>query len=401
MATITSAGIIPATPQQLNDALVAAATALAPGLTTTLPGSLIEDLSSTATGALVVQEQAYVDLLNSVSPLTANPFILDQLGAVYGVQRGIGSNTSVYVTFEGTPGFVINPGFTVSDGTYQYVVQDGGVIGAAVFPAVVGVSPSMYCLATTAGSWAIPIHTVTTLITSKPSPITLSVTNNSVGIPGALAQSIQDYQAQVIQAGLAAAQGMPTFLKTLVQNVPGVVARTVSFRPAAGDLQILAAGGDPYSVAYAIYRAMFNFGDLVGAQTVGSTETVSIYDAPDTYSISYVIPAVQNVAVTVNWAAVANSNFVSPAVVSSLVQPAILAYINSLTVGQSISLLGLQDAFKTSTVGLLSDATIAILTFSVSINSSVVAPITGSMLIPVDPEGYTYTTLSDIIVDQV
>ena len=130
MAIITPNGAQPTSPQVLRDELVAAATALAPGLTTTLPGSLIEDLASTATGALTVQDSAYVDLVNSISPYTANDFILLQLGNVYGVAQGVGSNTSVYVTFYGTPGFVINAGFIVSDGTHQYTVQDGGVISS-------------------------------------------------------------------------------------------------------------------------------------------------------------------------------------------------------------------------------------------------------------------------------
>lgn len=394
MATITSAGVIPSTPQQLNDQLMAVSTSLAPGLTSTLPGSLIEDMSSTATGALVVQDQAYVDLLNSVSPLTANPFILNQLGAVYGVQQGLGSNTTVYVTFTGTIGFVVNPGFIVGDGTYQYVVQDGGIVGTS------GSTHALYCVATTAGSWAIPIGAVTTLITSVPSTITLTCTNSAVGTPGAASQDTQDYQAQVIQAGLAASQGMSTFLKTAIGNVSGVIQRTISYRPSSGGWQILAAGGDPYAVGYAIFSAMFNFGDLVGAQTVGTTETVSIFDVPDTYSIEYVIPAAQTIGVTALWNTISNSNFISPVVVSGLAQPAIVAYINSLNSGQSISLLGLQDAFKTSTAGLLSDATLSVLTFTVTINGVVTAPGSGGVLIPIDPEGYAYTTLANITVNQ-
>ena len=129
MATITSAGAVPATATQLRDAEIASATALSPSLTANLPGSLIEDMASTAAGALVQQDQAFVDLVNSISPYSANSFILYQLGAVYGVQQGIGSNTSVYVTFTGLAGFVIPQGFTVSDGNYQYTVQDGGIIG--------------------------------------------------------------------------------------------------------------------------------------------------------------------------------------------------------------------------------------------------------------------------------
>ena len=259
MATITSAGAVPSSPQSLLNAEIAAATALSPGLTANLPGSLIEDMASTAAGALVIQDQAFVDLVNSVSPYTANAPILYELGAVYGVQQGVGSNTSVYVTFTGTPGFVIPVGFVVSDGSYQYTVQDGGIIASS------GQSAALYCLATVSGSWAVPIGTVTVIITSVPSGITLTCTNASTGIPGASAQTLQDYQAQVIQAGKSTAQGMPSFLRTQLQNVSGVQARLISIAQSGSNWQIIVGGGDPYQVANAIFTGLFDIGNLVGS----------------------------------------------------------------------------------------------------------------------------------------
>jgi hypothetical protein len=312
MATITSAGAVPSSPQSLLNAEIAAATALSPGLTANLPGSLIEDMASTAAGALVIQDQAFVDLVNSVSPYTANAPILYELGAVYGVQQGVGSNTSVYVTFStitlsnpsGNPGYVIPVGFVVSDGSYQYTVQDGGIIGSS------GNSSPLYCIATVSGSWAVPIGTVTVIITSVPSGINLSCTNASTGIPGASAQTLQDYQAQVIQAGKATAQGMPSFLRTQLQNVSGVQARLISIAQSGSNWQIIVGGGDPYQVANAIFTGLFDVGNLVGSiftvssisaatnavivtpynpqYTVGQTITV-VKATPTAYNTTYVI----------------------------------------------------------------------------------------------------------------
>jgi len=304
MATITSAGAVPSSPQSLLNAEIAAATALSPGLTANLPGSLIEDMASTAAGALVIQDQAFVDLVNSVSPYTANAPILYELGAVYGVQQGVGSNTSVYVTFTGTPGFVIPVGFVVSDGSYQYTVQDGGIIASS------GQSAALYCLATVSGSWAVPIGTVTVIITSVPSGVTLTCTNASTGIPGASAQTLQDYQSQVIQAGKATAQGMPSFLRTQLQNVSGVQARLISIAQSGSNWQIIVGGGDPYQVANAIFTGLFDVGNLVGSiftvssisaatnavivtpynpqYTVGQTITV-VGATPTAYNTTYVI----------------------------------------------------------------------------------------------------------------
>jgi hypothetical protein len=397
MPLITSAGAVPYSPAVLNAQLLDGAVAQAPGLTATLPGALIEDLSSTGTGALVVQDQAAADLLNGVSPLTANEFILYQLGGVYGVRRGIGSNTSVYVVFSGSPGFVINRGFIVSDGTHQYVTQDPAIISG---PGPIGSSAATFCLAVDAGTWAVPSGTVIDKVTSVPSAITLTFTNPATGIPGGDPQTLADYQAQVIQAGLAVATGTPAFLKTQVENVYGVQPRLVSMRQTGGGWQIIVGGGDPYQVAGAIYQALFNIQDLQAATTMGSTQTIAINDYPNTYEIVFVVPAQQSVGMTVTWNTVATANFVSEAIVIALVQPAIVAYINSITVGEPISVLTLQDTFIKAVAGSIPEEAISKLQFIVTIDGDVVNPPTGGTLIAGDPESFFFAESSDISVVQ-
>jgi len=253
------AGMIPAAPADVQTALIANVTATNPGYTANLPGTLIEDISSTDVAAILACNSALVELVNSITPYGANQFLLNQLGQIYGVQQGQATNTSVYVVFTGSPGFVIAVGFTVSDGTYQYTVQDGGIIGSG------GISASLYCLATQSGSWAVPANTVTTLATSVPSTITLSVTNPLAGTSSAGSQSVDDYRAQVLQAGLAASMGMSRYLKTLLGNVSGVQNRLVSVLQNGTAWEIIVGGGDPYQVAYAIYSALFDTSTLIGS----------------------------------------------------------------------------------------------------------------------------------------
>lgn len=258
---ITQAGLQPTAPATLKAGLLASVAAVVPGYTANLPASLIEDVSSTDVGALVIIDSAYVDTVNSLTPFGANEFLLNELGTqCYGVARGTGSNTSVFEVFSGTPGFVIAQGFVVSDGTHQYIAQDGGIVGAD------GVSPQLFFLATVAGSWAVPAGSVNQIITSVPSTISLSVTNPETGTPGATEQSTTEYRAQVLQAGRAASVGMATYLKTLLGNVAGVQPRLVAVRMiTGGGWEILVGGGDPYEVAYAIYSALFDVSTLTGS----------------------------------------------------------------------------------------------------------------------------------------
>jgi len=540
MAQLTTAGAVPTSPTDLLNAEIAAATALSPGLTANLPGSLVEDMASTATGAVVIQDQAFVDLVNSISPYTANPFILYELGAVYGVPQGIGSNTSVYVTFIGTPGFVISAGFVVSDGTHQYTIRDGGIVSAS------GQSAALYCLANSAGSWAVPVGTVTTIITSIPSGVTLTCTNESAGVPGATAQTIQSYQAQVIQAGQAIATGMPTFLKTQLQKVSGVQPNLISVRQPSGTAwEIIVGGGDPYEVANAIYTGLFDISNLTGStflvtgitnaypavvtinlnhgyttgqivQITGETGmsnvngnnfvaivvdektfslnveistitwsggtvtvttasphglpsgttsgtiygctptayngsytftrtgastftyplasnpgtatvlgytpfdsasqgawtsggvvtpnfrnvTVSINNYPDTYNITFVNPPPQTVTVTLLWNTIA-VNYVSTTAIASSGIPAIVAYINSIPVGQPISIFDLQTAFTTAVATLLNVSLISEMQFTITINGITTSPSSGQGVIYGDPESYFETTNGLVTITQV
>lgn len=254
---MTADGPVPTPPDTIRDTIIALATADAPGLTANLPGALIEDIVSTDVGACVVMDSARVDLVNSIAPTGANLFLLNQLAGIYGVLPGVDTNTSVFVVFTGPPGFLVSAGFTVSDGTHQYVVQDGGVVASS------GVTQQLFAVATIAGTWAVPQNTVTQLITSVPTDVSLTVTNPQTGTPSGGAQSTEDFRQQVLQAGLASAQGMSRFLKTLLGNVPGVQSRLVSVRQSGGGWEIIVGGGDPYLVAGAIYSALFDINTLV------------------------------------------------------------------------------------------------------------------------------------------
>ena len=464
MATITTAGAIPASPTDLLNAEIAAATALAPGLTANLPGSLVEDMASTAAGAVVIQDQAYVDLVNSISPATANPSILYQLGQVYGVEQGQGSNTSVYVVFSGIAGFVIPIGFTVSDGTYQYVVQDGGIIASS------GQSSPLYCLATIAGSWAIPAGTVTQIITSVPSGYSLTCTNPSAGLLGQTAQSIQSYQAQVIQAGMVTAQGVPTFIKSQLSQVSGVQSRLVSVRNVAtNQWEIICGGGDPYQVGNAIFNSVPDISNLVGSTlevtgitsanpavvstnlnhgyATGQTVVISgvtpsgfngTYTATvlteNTFSIplnatsltytsgGVVTPNLRNISVSINDYPdtyniiyvnppaqtvsmtvtwnTISTNLINPSSVASLAAPSIATYINAISVGQPINIFDLQEAFQLAVASILPSNQISKITPSIFINGVSTAPVSGTFLVYGDPESYFVTNVSLITITQ-
>jgi hypothetical protein len=260
---MTAQGLQPQAPATLRQQLVASVAATNQGYTDNLPGSLVEDVASTDVAACVQSDSYLVDLVNSVSPNGANAFILQQFGNLYGLRQQVATNVTVYVVFYGPPGLVIVEGFLVGDGSYQYVVQDGGIIGQN------GQSLPLYCVAVVPGTWAVPAGSVTLLASSLPASVIdlVTCTNPTDGIPSTAGEAMSDFRDRCFTAGLAASTGMSRYMKTLLANVPGVQARLVSARQdlVTGKYVAICGGGDPYQVAYAIWKALFWTGGLLQA----------------------------------------------------------------------------------------------------------------------------------------
>lgn len=255
-----ASGPVATTPAALNAALIASVAASVPGYTARLPGSLIEDISSTDTAALVTIDRARVDAINAVTPAGANAYVLTLLGQQFGVPQGQAANGSVLVQFQGTAGYVIAAGFVVGDGTNQYTVSDGTII------ATDGYSPQVTAVAVSTGTFAIPSGSVTQIVTSVATGYTLTVTNPNAGTPATAAQTIDSYRAQVLQAGLVTSTGTANYLRTLLQKISGVQDYLIAVqRVSSGGWRIVCGGGDANLVANAILQSGFDISTLQGS----------------------------------------------------------------------------------------------------------------------------------------
>ncbi|EAO7510486.1 hypothetical protein TX36_21150 [Salmonella enterica] len=356
---------------------------------------------STSVGALVVCDQARVDLINSCSPYSANVHLLAQLGDMYGVQKGQGTNTSVYVVFSGPPGFAIPKGFMVGDGTYTYTytVQRDTMIPES------GQTEPVYCLATTGGSWAVPAGTVNQIKTSVPNTYNLTCTNLTAGLPGAQEQTFSSYRAQVFQAGMYGVQGTPDCYRIELKNVYGVQENLISYRQASlGAWVAIAGGGDPYEVAYAIYKAVPDISVLTndvvnpsGAAVDKKTIPIIVY--PDTYHVPFVVPSSQNVTLLITWNT-ASTSYIDPTGIEKAVQQSIADYINGIATGEPINIFLIRDIFLNQVKGLVSSNLVSMIDIQVGINGKIVPPATDSSLVYGDTYAYFSTSSSQIQVKQ-
>lgn len=392
---ITSTGLQPQSPSSIQQQIITSVAATNPGYTPNLPGSLIEDVSSTEVGGVVVCDQAKVDSVNSLTPNGANEALLIQLGSIYGPQLGSTTNTSVPVVFTSpNVGYVVPNGFLVGDGTNTYSVP-GTVIGST------GVSPTVTATSVNPGSFAVPANTVTTLLTSVPSTITLSVNNTLAGTPGGAAETWYAFRARVLQAGLAACVGTARMIKTALGMVSGVTTNLISVQQASGGgIRVIASGGDTYAIAYAIFSSVADPSELVGSAVSSARDiTVSLVDFPDTYSIVYVATQTQTVTMSIVWNTTLAS-FTGGDAFAGLVQQPLADYINALTPGAVINVLEMNNLFQTAIAGVLDPTLLTRLVFTVAINGTTTPPGSGTYAITGDAESNFYIVTSGITVSQ-
>lgn len=254
-----AAGPVPKTSEELRADLVSRATELSPGITTDLPGSLIEDIVGTDVGALLIADQIRVDLINSVGPLKANMYMLNLLAQQSGIseQKTEGA-TTVPVVFGGPAGFVVPQGFLVSDGTYTYQIADATIIMSS------GVSSMVTGVATNTGSWAVPAGSVNQILTSLPSDITLTCTNHVAGTPGGAPETNYEFRERVWEAQMSTVQGYPGFIRQKLTDLSNVQARLVSVVQSGNAWIVMCGGGDIYEMAGAIYKSAGDISRLKG-----------------------------------------------------------------------------------------------------------------------------------------
>lgn len=461
---MNESGPVPTPPATLQQTLINNVAATNPGYTANLPGSLVEDISSTDVGALTLIDQARVDAINAVTPYGANAYVLAQQGLMFGIPQGIPTNASVFVVFSGPAGYVLSPGFLVSDGTNQYALQDGGVIESG------GMSPQLFAVATNSGTFAIPANTVTQLVTSVASGYSITVTNPEAGTPATASESVQSYRSRVLDAFKANVTGTPALLKRLLGDITGVQSQRVSINQVSGGWQVVCGGGDAYSVAYAILQAVPDISTLQGSQlaitgmtnanpVVVTTNTHSNFTAGQTFTVSganpsgfnttYIVASVSSnsITTTTNGSAFGsytsgakfspnprnvavsifqnpdtyNITFVNPpeqivtvdvvwnttlpsftagTSVNQLAAPAIQSYINSIFVGQPINLLEMTAVFQDAVASVIDAPNITTLEFTVTINGTTASPTAGTSIIPSEPESYFSCSATGVTVNQ-
>ncbi|KMQ89982.1 hypothetical protein RF55_10318 [Lasius niger] len=394
-AVISNSGISTTDPTTLRQNLVNLAEKLAPGVATDLPGTLVEDMASTATGALSQMDAAKVEMFGSFSPLTMNPQFLNVYGAQMGITRGTESNASAYLTIKGTSGTYLGTGFQFSDGQNIYATTTPTSIPES------GVLNNVYVSAISFFQTSPAANSITQVNTSLPTGGISSVTNPTAGTPGIAAETDASYRLRIWQSLQAQPQGSPTCVKNMIGNIDGVVKRTISCSVDPNGYRILVDGGDPSQIAGAIYASIFDISRLLGSAgngKLGTTVTASVLDGQDQYNIQYIRPAQQQVTISISWG-ITLINAVDPNKLAQLAAPPVSDYINGLYAGQPISLAGVKQAFLSAFEQIADVSQLNLYQAKIFIDGAEESPAQGEELVYGDTEAYFVTTPDNISIE--
>lgn len=388
---LTDAGAQPTDPSVLRQAILNGVAAISSGYTANLPGTLIEDILSTDMGALVTIDQARVDTINSLYPYSANDYILSLLGAQLGIPQGQATNANVNVVFSGSSGQVVPQGTIVSDGIGQYVSTVGAIISAS------GSTVPVNCVANSS-SIVVPAlpNAVTQVLTSFPSGVTITCNNPNAGIAALPPQTSDEYRSQLMLAYAAPVASSAAFILSTVLAVTGVNPLLTAVKVLSTGYQVIAAGGSPQAIGYAILTASADIYNLLGSQVSATRNvTVSVVDGINTYSIVYVSPPAQVVTGSLTWTT-SITNFSQASLVNATATPVVVSYLNSIPVGNPINLIEMMNVFINSVESIIQGQDISNVSISININGSSVTPISGTQLIASDPESY-FSTASNAL----
>jgi hypothetical protein len=284
---------------------------------------------------------------------------------------------------------------TESVQTYRSRVLQAGIVAATGTPAylktllykITGVQQQLVSINQVTGGWQV-----------------ICGGGDTYAIANAILQGVPD---------IATLQGSQLAITGMTAANPVVITTNLNHGYIAGQtVTVTGATPSAYNLTYTIASVTATtittttngsgFGTYTGGAKLTPNPrnvTVSLFQNPDTYSITFVNPPQQTVTVAAHWNTTLPS-FTAGTSVNQLAAPAIQSYINSIYVGQPINLLEMQAVFQNAVASVISAPNITTLTFVVTINGVTASPTAGTSIIPGDPEGFFNASATAITVTQ-
>ena len=279
--------------------------------------------------AISDMNQAIVATYNNFSPATAVGAGLSSVVKVNGITRAVPTNSEVILTLIGQAGAVINNGLV---GDNQNLGTQWALPSTVTIPLSGTINVTATCI--TQGAIAAGANTLTTILT--PTAGWQSVTNQTPAVLGAPVETDAGLRRRQTESTMIPSQTVMDGIVGAVLALPGVVSAEALENPTAvtdpngfppHSFSIVVQGGSVQSIVNTI-----GLKKTPGTQTYGNISGVFIDQYNKANTIFYTVPS--SVSILVNITVKALPGYTSA--IGQEIQAAVVGYINSLGIGQSV-----------------------------------------------------------------
>lgn len=384
MLTIDDSGVQINTIEENQAEQLAALQAMSPGIPSGMTATLEENVLATSALLMYQLDQSVAALLGSLNPAYAIEPVARNLGAALGVPAKTEGKSTVVVQITGNPGAFIPQGFAVKDSSgNQFAVTSYNVIPAA------GVL-SVTMEAVEDGDVIVAPGSLTTVVTPRVG-IT-SVTNPSASTAAQGAETMLQFRKRLNTAMQSQQSGVIPAIKTAIGLVDNVILRTVRVIQTGTGIEVVAAGGDDYEVAAAIFANALDLDGLSSSATDPAREmTINVIDGNDTYAVKFTRPESATIGITVTYSTV---NSVNQTSFATAAQTAVVDYVNAKPSGVGINTLELSSIIAAAVADQVPIGNISRMTFDFTVDGVSATPTNN--ILELLPDQYPVTDIGNL-----
>ena len=279
------------------------------------------------------------NVMNSVSPLYANDFMVLELGEAFGLKIKDQALPNTTITFYGLAGVVIPEGLEVgnADSSKKFITTKSDIINATG-------QVSIYCEGADYYDTPTPANTLNVLLNQVLN--VTSCTNLNDAVESTPAETISEFRSRFQTRAQANRSGTVATLDNNLKEIEGTVDRLCTYQASQiieegvkeAVIEVVVGGGDDYQVALAIFNSVL-YPDIFVSNPSGdeTNRTVNInvtFNGVD-FPIVYTRPKINQLSVSISLTVQSGFINIPSEAFTLLLRPYFENYINNLKIGYS------------------------------------------------------------------
>lgn len=333
---IGNTGVIKDTPTEIRDDILNQAINNVEGFTN-LPSGIQNNLIDESVIIVSEIQDMLSNVMNSVSPLYANDFMVLELGEAFGLKIKDKALPNTTITFYGLAGVVIPEGVEIgnADGSKKFITTKSGIINASG-------QVSIYCEGADYYDTPTPANTLNVLLNQVLN--VTSCTNLNDAVETTPAETISEFRKRFQTRALANRSGTVATLDNALKEIEGTVDRLSTYKASQvvdegvkkAVIEVVVGGGDDYSVALAIFNSIL-YPDILVSNPSGNetNRTVNInvtFNGVD-FPIIYTRPKINQLSINISLTVQSGFINIPSEAFTLLLRPYYEDYVDNLKIG--------------------------------------------------------------------